>query len=78
LIGPRHPQALADAIVHTIAQPERAASMAERARLAVRERFDSARLVQGIEDMYRQTLIEKRGGAGVVPSPTDGSSPTVR
>ena len=51
--------------------------MAVRARQSVRDRFDSARLVQETEAMYRQTLFETRGGAPAV-SPADSSSSSVQ
>ena len=51
--------------------------MAARARYSVRDRFDSARLVQETEAMYRQTLFETRGGAPAV-SPGDSSSSPVQ
>jgi glycosyltransferase involved in cell wall biosynthesis len=78
LVPPRQPEAVAAAIVSAVRQPERASVMAARARRSVRDRFDSARLVQETEAMYRQTLLERRGVAAVVPSPLDGSSPSVR
>jgi glycosyltransferase involved in cell wall biosynthesis len=78
LVPPRRPEAVAAAIVSTVTQPERASVMAARARRSVSDRFDSARLVQETEAMYRQTLLERRGGAAAVPSPLDGSSPSVQ
>jgi glycosyltransferase involved in cell wall biosynthesis len=78
LVPPRQPEAVAAAIVSAVTQPERAWVMAARARRSVRDRFDSARLVQETEAMYRQTLLERRGGAAAVPSPLDGSSPSVQ
>jgi hypothetical protein len=50
--------------------------MAVRARQSVRDRFDSARLVQETEAMYRQTLFETRGALAV--SPADSSSSSVQ
>jgi len=77
LLPPRQPEAVASAIVSTVMQPDRATAMAVRARQSVRDRFDSARLVQETEAMYRQTLFETRGGAPAV-SPADSSSSSVQ
>ena len=77
LLPPRQPEAVASAIVATVTQPDRATAMAVRARQSVRDRFDSARLVQETEAMYRQTLFETRGGAPAV-SPADSSSSSVQ
>jgi glycosyltransferase involved in cell wall biosynthesis len=74
LIQPRQPEALATAIVEAVMQPERAYALAARARQSVRERFDSVRLVRDTERMYRQTLVDVRGGVAAVASPGDGSS----
>jgi glycosyltransferase involved in cell wall biosynthesis len=78
LIPARQPDVVASAIVSALAQPERASAMASRARRSVRERFDSARLVQETEAMYRETLIEIRGGAAAVPSAAGGSSQSIQ
>jgi glycosyltransferase involved in cell wall biosynthesis len=77
LVPPRQPEAVAAAIVAAIVEPDRAAVMAARARQSVRERFDSARLVQETEAMYRETLLEIRG-ASAVRTAVDGSSPSVQ
>jgi glycosyltransferase involved in cell wall biosynthesis len=78
LIPPRHPEAVASAIVSAVTQPDRAAAMALRARHSVRDRFDSVRLVEETAAMYREILLEVRGGAAPVPSSVDGSSPSVQ
>jgi D-inositol-3-phosphate glycosyltransferase len=78
LIPPRQPDAVVSAIVATVTEPDRTAARAAKARQSVRNRFDSARLVQDTEAMYRETLLETRGGAAAVPSPVDGSSPSVQ
>jgi glycosyltransferase involved in cell wall biosynthesis len=77
LVPPRQPEAVAAAIVAAIVESDRAAVMAARARQSVRERFDSARLVQETEAMYRETLLEIRG-ASAVRTAVDGSSPSVQ
>ncbi len=71
LIPPRQPQALAQALADVVMQPERAGRMAACARQMVRERFDSVRLVEEVEAMYRASLTAARSGAGAVPSPVD-------
>ena len=71
LIPPGEPEALASAIVDAVTLRDRAFQMAGRARLSVRERFDSARLIQDAEAMYRQTLMELRGENPALPSPVD-------
>lgn len=71
LIRPGEPEALASAIVDAVTLRDRAFQMAGRARLSVRERFDSARLIQDAEAMYRQTLMELRGENPALPSPVD-------
>jgi glycosyltransferase involved in cell wall biosynthesis len=71
LIPPRQPRALADALAEVVMQPERAARMAARARLMVGERFDSVRLVQDVEAIYRASLTAARETAGAVPSRVD-------
>ena len=71
LIPPRQPEELADAIVQAVLQPEQAQRMAARARLMVRDRFDSARLVQEVEAIYRQTVLEARAVRSAVPPRID-------
>jgi glycosyltransferase involved in cell wall biosynthesis len=78
LIPTHQPEAVATAIMDTVTNRARAHRMAARAKQSVRDRFDSARLVQATETMYKQTLLEARGRMVTLPSPGESSSGSVR
>jgi len=59
LVPPRDPEALADAILHLIQNPDALARMGQSARAMTQERFTLERLLSDIENLYRQLLIEK-------------------
>jgi glycosyltransferase involved in cell wall biosynthesis len=78
LVPPQQPDVLAAAIVAALTDAERTARMAARARTSVRDRFDSARLVQDTDMLYRRTLMQARRTPPPTPLGADGSQGTVR
>jgi glycosyltransferase involved in cell wall biosynthesis len=54
------PGALADALLRLIHDTDRARAMGEEGRRRVRSRFDVARMVRRIEELYEEVLEEKR------------------
>lgn len=63
LVPPRDPDALAEATVAVLQDPQRAAQMGEAARAVARERYSLERLVADIDTLYQGLLRAK----GVIP-----------
>jgi len=71
LCPPRDAAALADAVCTLLADPAAAARMGERAARTVRERLSLDRMVDQVEEVYRQLLPESSCGRGTEsPVPT--------
>ena len=66
LIPPQDPQALADAVLFCLSQPERAAQMGQAGAEAVRRKFTLDMVVQQTETLYEQ-LIRKKCAERNVP-----------
>ena len=59
LVGPRDPEAMAEAIVSLLASPERAAAYGRAGRTAVYPRHAASRLVADVERLYLDLAREK-------------------
>jgi glycosyltransferase involved in cell wall biosynthesis len=59
LVEPRDPDALAQAVLHLLHEPEAASRMGEAAQRATSERFAVGRLIADTEALYSRLLIQK-------------------
>ncbi len=59
LVPPRHPEALAEAMVKLLEQPEEAKQLAAQAREVALERFDVRRIAEQHEELYRSVLEQR-------------------
>jgi glycosyltransferase involved in cell wall biosynthesis len=59
LVPPRDPEALADAILRLLQNPDAAARMGQTARAVAQERFTLRRLLADTENLYQQLLAQK-------------------
>jgi glycosyltransferase involved in cell wall biosynthesis len=59
LVPPRDPEALADAILRLLQNPDAAARMGQTARAVAKERFTLRRLLADTENLYQQLLAQK-------------------
>jgi glycosyltransferase involved in cell wall biosynthesis len=67
LVPPKKPEALADAILKLLDNPEEARRMGEIGRTRVHERFSQARMVADYQDLWLD-LLEKSGRNGDRPN----------
>lgn len=59
LTPPQDPDALATAVLRLVHNPQRAASMGQKARTAVQDRFTAPRLIADMERLYLRLLAAK-------------------
>jgi glycosyltransferase involved in cell wall biosynthesis len=60
LVEPRHPEALAAALLELLADPERAARMGRENRRRRRREFDLETVLARVQDLYEQLYARSR------------------
>jgi len=62
LIPPEDPEAIAQAVVHLLNNPQQAKDMGERGQRDVRERFNSKRMIDEMDALYKSIIQEHYTG----------------
>jgi glycosyltransferase involved in cell wall biosynthesis len=63
LIPPEDPEAIAKAVIQLLNDPQQAIAMGERGQEDVRERFNSKRMIDEMDDLYKSIIQEHYTGA---------------
>ncbi len=66
LVPPKSPQALSEAVLRLLEDPDRASRMAERARAVIPERFPLRRMVEQTQNLYLKLYAKKKQAEGPV------------